>query len=152
MKNILLTLLIIIISLQFSFSQKTFDTKSDVETNIYIHTLQKYFDTIDKDIHENNKEYYIEKRHVYLDSFPNKINGFKVNWVKEVDLESIKTDFIRIMINSIKVTKDDFYIELIPFYGHLKYKKYTAWNGVYKFHYEFDSGLNGLIYSKFTNE
>jgi len=156
MKNILLTLIISLIAFQYSFSQNTFDTESDTETNIYIHTLQKYFDTIDKDLPENNKEYYIEKRHIYLDSFPNKINGFKINWVKEIDLiktlESIKTDFITIMINPINITKGDFYVGLIPFHAHLKSKKYTAWNGIFKFHYEFDSGLNGLIFKKYTME
>lgn len=156
MKNILLTLIISIIAFQYSFSQETFDTESDTRTNIYILTLQKYFDTIEKNIPENNKEYYIEKRHIYLDSFPKKINGFKVNWVKEIDLEntleSLKKDFITIIINPIKIKKDDFYVELIPFYAHLKYKKYTVWNGVYKFHYVFDSELNGLKYKNLTKE
>ena len=156
MKKVLLIVILSLTVSQFTFAQEIYDTESDTETNIYFHALQKYFDTLEKNIPENNKEYYIEKRHIHLDSFPNKINGFKINWVKELDLEntleSLKTDFITIWINPIKIKKDDFHVVLIPFYANSKYKIYTVRNGVYTFHYGFDSEMKGLKYKKLTKE
>ena len=150
--NIKLTLIIFLIAFQYSFSQKTFNTKSDPKTNIYLHALEKYLDTIDKDIPEKHKEYYIEKKHIYLDSFPKSINGFKINWVKKVDLveilESKKTDFITISIKPVSIKDDKFYVHITPFYAHSKHKLYTVWNKPYTSYYEFDCEQNGLVFKK----
>ena len=151
-----LTLIIFIISFQCSFSQKTFDTQRDTNTNIYLHSLEEYFNSVDKSISENNNEYYIEKSFVHLDSFPKTINGFKINWVKEVNidviLKSSNTNFINLMINPIQVNKQTFYINIIPFYANSKYNNYKISNGIFVFQYEYDSKLNGLIYKKFVKE
>lgn len=151
MKKLIL-LIIFQISIQYSFCQKTFDTESNMKTNIYFHSLEKYFESIEKNKPENNKYYYIGERPVYLDSFPKTINGFNIKWVEKVDLnkilESNKTDFINLSISTIRIEKDNFSVSIVPFYAHFKTKKYTVLDGVFKFQYKFDPKLNGLVFEK----
>jgi hypothetical protein len=142
-------IIVLVTSIQYSFCQKTFDTQSDIKTNIYFLTLEKYFQSLEKNIPKNNKEYYIEKRYMNLDSYPKKINGFSIKWVKKVDLseilESRKKDFINLVIYPMQIKKDVFYVQVAPFYAHSKFKRYTI-NGIFNFQYKFDSQLNGLIF------
>jgi hypothetical protein len=147
--NFKLTLLFFI-SLQFCFCQKTFDTNNNLETNIYIHSLEKYFESMQRDSTKKDCPIYIEKNYIHLDSFPKSIKDQKVNWMKKNDLESFlhksEVDFIHLKIYPVMIEKDIFYVSIIPFYALTKYKKYKIEGGIFKFQYEFDIELKGLTY------
>ena len=145
-----LILIILFMCMQYVFCQNTFDTEGRLKTNIYFHSLEKYFESVDSSATENHKDYYIATKTFYLDSFPKTINSFNIKWVKKEDIDALlkssKTDFINLMINPIKIEKGIFSVSIIPFYGHSKLKKYTILKGVYKFQYDYDSQRDGLVY------
>ncbi|MBC3846995.1 hypothetical protein H8K90_11435 [Winogradskyella echinorum] len=148
--------LFFLMSFQFCFCQKTYDTNSELETNIYFHSIKEYLDSVTKGSPEKDYEYYIEKKHIHLDSFPKLINGRKVNWLKKIDLEELlnknQLNIINLAINPIMIEKDKFYISIIPYYVNTKFKKYQVLKGIFKFQFEFDIQLNGLIFKNMIIE